>query len=418
MATMLQIPQSSMARRDGAMPSRRCACGGIVGSEGECSACRAKRLNGQMPSSGRPLEQPFRSSMERRFGHDFSRVRIYADSEAGRAADSVNAAAFTIGQNIVFGGGRFAPATHTGNRLLAHELAHTVQQRNAVAGPSLGPSSAHSEAEARSTAASMSSGGTATSLSPVPSLAMAKDPPPPPGGGGTTTTTTTYPSDEPNDTPEMRQIACLIGRGDCGKVSGGGLPAAGVIANENLACKRDTSYSGPDVWPTDTQCKSPQLFKFDSIKLARSLATKYPGWLSILPACPCTDAVAKASSDWSGPGACLPPYHIGAATGYRSAKGFASAPGTNHGQQCCYDPKGNLITEGAGAGTPDIVQAPAGKWEGFTATINPFSSAPGASAAYAHYQNDVVPFNDLGWEIYNRYWVPNNALGCPKNKVP
>ncbi len=418
MTSMLHISETQLAKRESAFPVRRCACGNSVGPDGECSACRAKRLSGQMQGSGRLLEQPIRSNMERRFGHDFSKVRIHADAEAGRAADSANAAAFTIGQSIVFGGGRFAPSTHAGSRLLAHELAHTVQQRNAVAGPSIGSSSPSSESEARSTAASVTSGGMATSLSPVPSLAMAKDPPPPPGVGGTTTSTTTYPSDEPNDTPEQRQIACLIGRGDCAKISGGGLPEAGVVANENLACKRDTSYGGPDVWPTETQCKSPQLFKFDSIKLARSLATKYPGWLGVLPNCPCTDAAAKGSSDWAGPGACLPPYHIGAATGYRSAKGYASVPGTNHGQQCCYDAKGNLITDGAGAGTPDIVQAPAGKWEGFTATINPWSDRPGASAAYNHYQNDVVPFNDLGWEIYNRYWVPNKGVDCPANKVP
>ena len=74
---------------------------------------------------------------------------------------------------------------------------------------------------------------------------------------------------------------------------------------------------------------------------------------------PCTDAQARSSSAWAGPGACEPPYHIGAATGYRSTSGYASVPGTNHGQQCCYDSAGLLITEGAGAGTPDIVQAPA-----------------------------------------------------------
>src|SRR4051794_21526744 len=126
MMSMLHMPETQLAKRSS--PVRRCACGGSVGPDGECSACRAKRLTGQVQSSGRPLEQPIRSSMERRFGHDFSSVRIHADSESGRAAESVNAAAFTIGQNIVFGGGRFAPSTFTGSRLLAHELAHTVQQ--------------------------------------------------------------------------------------------------------------------------------------------------------------------------------------------------------------------------------------------------------------------------------------------------
>jgi hypothetical protein len=190
------------------------------------------------------------------------------------------------------------------------------------------------------------------------------------------------------------------------------------MAMENVTCKRETGYAGPDVWPSDKECKSPQLFAFDAIKLARSLATKYPGWLSVLPACPCTDALAKASSDWAGPDACLPPYHLGATTGYRSTKSYASAPGTTHGQQCCYDPKGLLITDGAGAGTPDTFHTAESKLAGFFNTLNPLTDAPGASAGYNHYYNDVVPFNELGWEIYNRYWVPNNANACPANKKP
>jgi hypothetical protein len=426
MTSLMHMPESQMAQRQSVAPVRRCACGNIVGPDGECSTCRAKRLMGKMGSSGKSLEQPVRSTMEQRFGQNFSNVRIHADAEAGRAAESANAAAFTIGQNIVFGAGRFAPNTHAGSNLLAHELAHTVQQRNAVAGPSLAASSSHAEGEASSAAVAATSGGLMPALSPVPSLSMAKQdpkgtPPPDAGTGGTTTSTptaapTVYPSDEPNDTPEQRQYACLIKRGNCGKTSpGGGPPEPRYIAMENVSCKPETSYSGPDIWPSPKQCSTPQLFAFDAIKLARSLATKYPGWLSVLPACPCTDAVASKSPDWVGPGACQPPYHIGAATGYRSAKGYASVPGTNHGQQCCYDKAGNLITEGAGAGTPDVVQAPAGVG---AAIGGIFSSGPGPVAAYDHYYADVVPFNELGWEIYNRYWVPNKGVGCPPNKVP
>ncbi len=403
-------------------PVRRCACGNVVGPDGECSACRAKRLSGQMPSSGRPLDQPIRSDMERRFGRDFSNIRIHADSEAARSADSVNAAAFAIGQNIVFGGGRYAPFTSVGTKLIAHELAHTVQQRNATAGPSIGPSSLHSETEARSAAASVSSGGPATSLTPVPSLALAKDPPPPPTSTSTSTSTTTatppspFPPDEPYDVPEQRQFACLIDRKNCENVLKGSFPDRSTVTAENAACKTQTSYTGPDVWPSITQCNSPQLFKFDAIALARSLATKYPGWLNKLPNCPCTDAAAKAApSDWAGPNACKPPYHIDAVTGYRSVKGYASVAGTNHGQQCCYDKNGNLITDGAGAGTPDVEQAPAG----FTETVGGiFGSGPGPISVMKHVQNDVTPFEELGWEIYNRYWVPNKGVGCQPNKVP
>jgi hypothetical protein len=66
--------------------------------------------------------------MEPRFGRDFSHVRVHADASAAESADSVNALAYTVGNNVVFGAGQFAPAEKTGLRLLAHELAHVVQQ--------------------------------------------------------------------------------------------------------------------------------------------------------------------------------------------------------------------------------------------------------------------------------------------------
>jgi hypothetical protein len=66
--------------------------------------------------------------MEPFFGHDFSRVRIHSDPPAEVSADAVEARAYTVGQNIVFGAGQYAPGTARGRRLLAHELAHTLQQ--------------------------------------------------------------------------------------------------------------------------------------------------------------------------------------------------------------------------------------------------------------------------------------------------
>ena len=72
-----------------------------------------------------------RGEMEARFGHDFSRVRVHTDGHAAESARAANAKAFTVGSDVVFGEGRYAPETHDGSRLLAHELAHTVQQRGA-----------------------------------------------------------------------------------------------------------------------------------------------------------------------------------------------------------------------------------------------------------------------------------------------
>jgi len=77
---------------------------------------------------GQPLDSQSRAYFEPRFGHDFGRVRIHADGAAGESARSLNALAYTTGRNIVFANGQFAPHTPTGQRLLAHELAHVVQQ--------------------------------------------------------------------------------------------------------------------------------------------------------------------------------------------------------------------------------------------------------------------------------------------------
>ncbi len=76
-------------------------------------------------SAGRPLDGRTRADFEARFGHDFSRVRIHDDA---RAAAAVGAQAFTLGSDIVFDAGRYAPGSESGRRLLAHELAHVVQQ--------------------------------------------------------------------------------------------------------------------------------------------------------------------------------------------------------------------------------------------------------------------------------------------------
>lgn len=80
-------------------------------------------------SAGAPLDTATRSFFEPRFGTDFSQVRIHNDSRAAESADSIQAKAYTFGDDVVFAAGQYAPGTGEGRRLLAHELAHTVQQR-------------------------------------------------------------------------------------------------------------------------------------------------------------------------------------------------------------------------------------------------------------------------------------------------
>lgn len=79
-------------------------------------------------SSGQPLDPQTRAFMEPRFGHSFSQVRVHTDARAAESARTVDAAAYTVGHNVVFDAGQYAPATVEGRKLLAHELIHVMQQ--------------------------------------------------------------------------------------------------------------------------------------------------------------------------------------------------------------------------------------------------------------------------------------------------
>jgi Domain of unknown function (DUF4157) len=83
--------------------------------------------------AGQPLGAGVRHEMQQRFGFDFSRVRVHADDTAARSARDARALAYTVGNEIVFGSGQYAPATARGRHLIAHELAHVVQQSSGVA---------------------------------------------------------------------------------------------------------------------------------------------------------------------------------------------------------------------------------------------------------------------------------------------
>jgi hypothetical protein len=82
-------------------------------------------------SPGQPLDTPTRTFFESRFGHEFSRVRVHTDAKAAASARAVSAHAYTVGPDVVLAEGRYAPGSASGRRLLAHELAHVVQQGSA-----------------------------------------------------------------------------------------------------------------------------------------------------------------------------------------------------------------------------------------------------------------------------------------------
>ena len=114
---------------------RACACGG------RCESCRNGEATMQrsvqrvpsivgdvLRSQGQALDVGARATLEPRFGHDFSRVRVHTDARAAESTRSIDAVAYTVGRDIVFGAGQYAPGTSEGQRLLAHELTHVVQQ--------------------------------------------------------------------------------------------------------------------------------------------------------------------------------------------------------------------------------------------------------------------------------------------------
>lgn len=127
---------------------RQCACGQHTIAGGECAECRKKRLPLQrraanqtepaavppivhevLRSPGRPLDPDTHLFMELCFGHDFSQVRIHSDAKAAESARAIDALAYTVGRDVVFSSGRYSPRKRGGRQLLAHELAHVVQQQ-------------------------------------------------------------------------------------------------------------------------------------------------------------------------------------------------------------------------------------------------------------------------------------------------
>ncbi len=102
---------------------------GIPARGPDVAAGAEQNVQQALSGGGKPLKPDTRSSMEARFGHDFSRVRVHDGSRAAESARRVEARAYTLGQDIVFAAGRYAPQTAGGERLLAHELTHVVQQQ-------------------------------------------------------------------------------------------------------------------------------------------------------------------------------------------------------------------------------------------------------------------------------------------------
>jgi hypothetical protein len=130
-------PDAEKKKEEPATPLQRKAANGAPGNAVLTAANVLPR------SAGSPLDESTRRFMESRFGFDFSRVRVHADQEAAASARSVNALAYTVDGDLVFGAGQYSPGTLIGTKLLAHELAHTIQQGGAAAKSGHGVSGSH-----------------------------------------------------------------------------------------------------------------------------------------------------------------------------------------------------------------------------------------------------------------------------------
>src|SRR4028119_1688053 len=181
---------------------RKCAsCGQHTLAGKECTECQKKRsplqrrstnqaepsevpsiVHEVLRSPGQSLDTNTRTFMESRFGQDFSQVRVHTDTEAAASAQAVNALAYTVGNNVVFGAGQYPSRTHSGQLLMAHELTHVVQQSarspalatkpTAIAEPA---DSAEREADAVANQV-VSGSGVSHSINPHPVAIQKKEP--------------------------------------------------------------------------------------------------------------------------------------------------------------------------------------------------------------------------------------------------
>lgn len=171
---------------------RKCACGDTPELNGGCAECREKRqviqrqasiapaapagtpwlVQESLRSPGQPLDTGVRAEMEPRFGHDFGAIRVHADPRASASAREIGSRAYTVGHNIVFAAGQYAPQTAAGRHLLAHELAHVVQQARSpgsiqTAPNGIAPADGFHEQQAEAAADAVLSGGHPAALDPA-----------------------------------------------------------------------------------------------------------------------------------------------------------------------------------------------------------------------------------------------------------
>lgn len=264
-------------------------CGGIQCPPGTCDHDEKEKIHRfadgrhatvKIPSSvfkvlrtaGQPLDTSVRVAMEERFGHDFAHVRVHSDPSAARSARAIQAQAYTFGRHIVMGQDRFQPHTAPGMRLLAHELAHVVQQGNLACDTAQPCAISHSgdpselQAERIATAAGWQGlpTGTAPDAVPVPGsaplIARQVDAGVPDEGdkdaGAPESGAAAARAEALNDPMYPLQAGCVAEQGACQQYLAGGTPDPGrFLAEYNSRCRGRTKYKGTDVWPSGAECE-------------------------------------------------------------------------------------------------------------------------------------------------------------------
>jgi hypothetical protein len=232
-----------------ATPLHRCSCGGT------CPACRARAraqagdsapaiVHEVLRSSGDKLDDETRAAVEPRFGHDFGAVRLHADSRAAESADAVGASAYTVGNDIVFNAGRYAPGSTAGQRLLAHELTHVVQQSGSSGAGTVtvGHADSPAEREAERAAAAVTGGAAPAITRGNRALRRQED-------------------------PRIDTVTVSLSGSESASLSWKGTPPADAPGKDSFMVSTGKGYSDPDDDPgtctrsccsdPDTQCASP-----------------------------------------------------------------------------------------------------------------------------------------------------------------
>src|SRR5262249_43896796 len=209
-----------------------CACGNHSHGEEECAECKKKSETTlqrvalsqspvqQVPpivpealrSPGQPLDAATRRFMEPRLGSDFSHVRLHTDALAAESARAVGALAYTVGRDIVFGASQYAPYSSEGQKLIAHELTHVMQQRNSPwTGEKLEVGAADTAQEREAGKADQWNIATSVELMPVSPGTLQRD-----------ATPTGFPEGPPQKPRSLELIPTLPGasQGNCAGIAG------------------------------------------------------------------------------------------------------------------------------------------------------------------------------------------------------